>query len=134
MANKPNYIKPDEDPAYIAHAEIAATAYAGPIPDANQLSKYEQACPGAADRIIAMAEKQSSHRQEIEKIIVQSNSKSSIMGVIFAFLIGLSTVIGGIILAFNGREISGSFIGSAGLVGLVSVFIYGTRFANKKKD
>ena len=115
----------------VAHAEIAAT-YSGPIPDANQLGRYEQVSPGAADRIISMAEKQSAHRQEIEKIVVNSGAKNSTMGVVFAFIIGIIAISGGVFLASSGHEISGSVIGGTGLIGLVSVFVYGTR-SNKNE-
>jgi uncharacterized membrane protein len=41
--------------------------FVGPIPPPDLLKKYEDALDGAADRIIKMAEKQSAHRQWMEK-------------------------------------------------------------------
>ena len=110
-----------------------STAYAGPIPDATQLEKYESICQGAADRIILMAEKQSEHRQSIEKIVVKTNARNSTLGVIAAFILGVLTIAGGVFLAYNGRELSGTVLGSAGLVGLVSVFIYGTQSGKRER-
>nr|DAR22085.1 MAG TPA: putative membrane protein [Caudoviricetes sp.] len=45
--------------------------FSGPIPPPEILSGYEQIHPGFADRIISMAEKQSAHRQGLEKIRVE---------------------------------------------------------------
>jgi len=114
------------------HMEVSAM-YIGPIPDAAQLEKYEQICPGAADRIISMAESQAHHRQMLESMAVKSNAKNSTLGVIFAFVIGMLTIIGGVFLAYSGLEWPGAIIGSTGLIGLVSVFIYGTRSSRQER-
>jgi len=42
-------------------------------------------------------------------------------------ILGVATIGGGVFLAFGGLQWAGSILGSAGLVGLVSVFVYGTR-------
>jgi uncharacterized membrane protein len=49
--------------------EIGAS-YSGPLPLPQQLQGYEEIVPGAADRIIRMAEKQSAHRIEIESKVI----------------------------------------------------------------
>ena len=116
----------------VTRTEVLATSYSGPIPPAEQLRQYEDICPGAAERILAMAEAQSRHRQGIQAIIVRSGARNSLLGVIFAFVLGLSTIVGGVFLAFNGLAWPGALLGSAGLIGLVSVFIYGTR-SNKEE-
>ena len=46
------------------HAEMS---FSGPLPPPNVLSAYEDLLPGAADRIITMAEKQLEHRMYLEK-------------------------------------------------------------------
>jgi uncharacterized membrane protein len=116
----------------VAHTEVLYT-HSGPLPEPSQLAQYENISPGAADRIISMAEKQSSHRQFIEKTLILSNSRNSTLGVISAFVLGMVTIVGGIVLAFHGRELSGAIIGSAGLIGLASVFIYGTRSSRAER-
>lgn len=50
--------------AKVNSTAIAMQVYSGPIPSANELKKYEDVLPGAAERIIAMAENQSRHRQK----------------------------------------------------------------------
>jgi uncharacterized membrane protein len=105
----------------------------GPIPDAEQLEKYERITPGAADRIIKMAEKQSDHRQTIERAVIKTKSINSTLGVVFAFLLGAGTIFGGVFLAYNGQGWPGAVLGSAGLIGLVSVFIYGTKSTSNER-
>lgn len=59
--------------------------FSGPIPHPDIIEKYEQILPGAADRIISMAEKQASHRQDMEKAMIKSEARDGLLGVIFAF-------------------------------------------------
>ena len=47
--------------------ETQAVLYNGPLPTSNEFAGYEKAFPGAAERILAMAEKEALHRQEMEK-------------------------------------------------------------------
>ena len=82
--------------------------------------------------MIAMAEKQSEHRQELEKKVIEGRIKDSRMGVIFAFVIGMTALVCGAAVVVKGYSAEGLTIGGAGIIGLVSVFIYGTR-ANRKE-
>ena len=47
-------------------------------------------------------------------------------GQIFGFLIGIFAIVTGGYTALNGAPIPGGFIGTAGVVGLVSVFVIGS--------
>ncbi len=49
--------------------------FKGPIPPPAVLEAYESLVPGAAQRILKMAENQASHRQEIEKIVVKAGAE-----------------------------------------------------------
>ncbi len=46
--------------------KLASYSYAGPLPPASELNAYEQILPGAAERILAMTEKEQSHRHQSE--------------------------------------------------------------------
>lgn len=108
--------------------------HSGPIPDPMTLEKYEEILPGAADRILKMAENQSSHRIKMESTVIRSRSRDSLLGVISGFLLAVLTILAGAYIASKGFVWSGTVFGSAGLVGLVSVFIYGTRSARKERN
>jgi len=70
------------DPAAIA-------MYAGPLPTSGEFSGYEQAMPGAANRILSMAEREAEHRRRNENMIVEHSVRKSGRGQIFAFVLAL---------------------------------------------
>ena len=63
--------------------------YIGPLPPSKEFSGYEQALPGAADRILTLTEQEAEHRRKNEKEIVQHSIKKSGRGQIFAFILAL---------------------------------------------
>jgi uncharacterized membrane protein len=93
------------------------------------LVKYNEALPNGAERIVAMAERQSAHREAMEAIVITSNVQSQKRGSWFGFTIAMTAILGGIYLIKIGMHVEGlsAIIGS--LVALASVFIYG-----KKKE
>ncbi len=108
------------------------TSFSGPIPSPATLDEYNQISPGLADRIVSMAETQATHRREIEHkamsadISDQSKKFSEArIGQFCALIIGLAAIAAGTYAATNGAQWPGSLIGGGGVIGLVSVFIYG---------
>src|SRR5216683_2242268 len=91
----------------LAHIRATARMYRGPIPPADELIKYEQACPGAADRIIAMAENQSKHRQGLEDKVVGGNVQSEKVGMWLAFVITVGLIGIGTYLIMNNKSVIG---------------------------
>lgn len=57
---------------------IRGEMYSGPIPPPEALARYEEIQPGAADRIIKMAEKQQEHRMSLrQKPLVDRLTKAN---------------------------------------------------------
>ena len=112
------------------HGEI----HRGPLPAPQVLLQYNQIVPGAADRIIAMAEQQASHRQNLEQIVVKSGTRDSLLGLIFGLIIGLATEAGAVLCIFNGHQGGGATLGISGLAGLVGVFVYGSRQRRQERE
>lgn len=112
---------------------VSEYRHSGPIPDPMTLEGYNNIVPGAADRIIKMAEEQSSHRRALELVAIKSRSRDSLLGIIFGFLLALATIFAGTYVILEGFIWGGTILGSAGLVGLVSVFIYGTSSSRKER-
>ncbi|MEG0783639.1 DUF2335 domain-containing protein [Carnobacterium sp.] len=108
--------------------------YKGPMPPPEILRGYDDVVPGAADRIIVMTETQQKHRIELEKLVVSSNAKDAHLGVIFAFILGLIIITGGIlmILLDKGTAI-GAIFSFSGLATLLGTFIYGTRSNSQER-
>ena len=99
--------------------------FSGPIPPPSILEGYNQIIPGAAERIIAMAEQETSHRQDMEQTIVINEYREARRGQIFAVVIGSLAIISGAIISVQGAQWAGIAIGGGGVIGLVSVFILG---------
>lgn len=120
----------------LARREVSVASYrhSGPIPDPMTLEGYNRIVPGAADRIIKMAEDQAAHRQKIESIAIKSRARDSLLGIISGLVIAVFTLSAGTYIISIGKVWSGTILGSAGLVGLVSVFIYGTRSNRKERE
>lgn len=67
------------------YSEIT-TAFQGPLPSPEILAGFESVLPGAAERIMKMAEKEQDARHSYERKITNSSIVSMILGVCFAFL------------------------------------------------
>jgi uncharacterized membrane protein len=104
--------------------------YSGPLPHPDILIKYNEAHPGAADRIISMAEKQAAHRRELEKTVVDTNCHNSKRGPIYGFIICMAAICGGVYLIQLGKGAAGLASIITALASLAIVFVYG----RKKQD
>jgi uncharacterized membrane protein len=105
--------------------QASQTQFIGPIPPPEILSKYNEALPNAAERIVAMAESQLRHRQDLEKTIVDSNCKAQQRGPIYGLIVCLAAIGGGVYLIHSGQQASGLAAIITPLAGIVGVFIYG---------
>ena len=61
--------------------------YSGPIPPPEALARYEEIQPGAADRILKMAEKQQEHRMVLETKAIGGQVDQSKRGQLFGFIL-----------------------------------------------
>lgn len=109
------------------YLEARKEFFAGPLPHPDILKKYNEVFPSAAERIVAQAEAQTAHRIKIEEKVVQSEIVKSYLGLIFAFVIGVIGVGGGIYLAALGNLAFGGIMSGASIVTLAGSFIYGTK-------
>ncbi len=74
------------------HQEIRiqkAETFQGPLPKPSDFAQYDAVLPGAAERIIAMAEKQAIHRQSLERKVIDSDAFHALVGTISGLVIGL---------------------------------------------
>ena len=63
--------------------------YSGPIPHPDHLGKYEKILSGSANRILGMAENQSTHRQNIENKLLEAEINYKNKGQNFGFIISI---------------------------------------------
>ena len=111
---------------------LSTTVVSGPLPSPEILVQYNNAVPGAAERIIAMAEHDFAHLQSMEKMQLSAYYQDRRLGQIFGFSIAVLALGGSVFLAFTGHESTASVIGGTTLVALVSIFVVGRFFRNAK--
>lgn len=99
--------------------------YSGRLPPPDFMKQFEEIEPGSANRIIQLAENQQSHRHSLEQTAVDSNVRNEGRGQIFAFILSMVTILGGIGLIAIGKSIEGLIALIGILVSLTAVFIVG---------
>ena len=101
-------------------------SYAGPIPHAEEMAKYEAIMPGATDRIIGMAElhgKTSSQIANRDSETRASESKRGFIlmfvGIVFAFVMACAFIGLSFYLIFNEKTLEG--FGTI-IIGIIVIF------------
>lgn len=115
---------PEQSPMQVTSV---SAEFAGPVPHPSILEKYDRVVPGSAERILAMAERQSAHRIELEGLVIRSDIRKSERGQWFGLVVALAGLAAAVILGISGHEIAGGIIGSVDLVALVGIFVYGRK-------
>jgi uncharacterized membrane protein len=99
-------------------------SFSGPLPPPEVLDRYNQILPGAAERIIVMAESQHAHRLGLEKHVIHSNVSAQRLGTILGFVVAMTVIIGGTWLVHDGKSGQGLAAILSALAVLVGTFIY----------
>jgi len=122
----------------VINAISTSEFFCGPIPPPQILEGYENIIPGAADRILAMAENEAQHRHSVDNKCIKVDARDSLLGIITVFILGISCVFGGIAVILKIPEIAGMITGlaitSGGLGSILGVFIKGTKATWKIND
>ena len=116
------------------HAQITTVQqYSGPLPHPDDLIRYNQAVPDAAERILSMAESEMKHRHQEEEKLLNSRIRVTYLSIVLSFisvliltgLVGFSLYIGA----------SGTAVGVAiGAIGSVAgIFVYAKAVQTKKE-
>lgn len=103
----------------------------------TMLERYEIILPGFSARWLSMAERQEAHRQSLERHTIIGDGRRAWAGIIVAAIICLATISAAVIVALArhdpGAAVLSGFFGTAGLLGLASVFVYGTRSRRQER-
>ncbi len=84
--------------------------HSGPIPSAEDIAQYNIEIPDGANRIMIMAEKEQSHRIEIDKMFAPHDIKQSRAGQKFSFLFLPAAFSAGIWLTTIGSPVVGGMM------------------------
>jgi len=111
---------------------VAAEFFQGPLPRPSDLGQYEQAIPGAGERILRQFEEQSSHRRALEAKVVDSNVASERRGIYAATWVTSLFVVGGFVLIGLGQPAPG--IGALAWAGVqVSLSFFANIFGRRRE-
>jgi len=114
--------------------QTSMQAFSGPLPPPEILKRFDEVVPGAAERIIKMAEEQSAHRKELEKKVIESDISRSKWGQILGFVIAIVGLAVSALVAIYGSAVAGGIIGVGTLASLVGVFMYGSKTRSKERE
>lgn len=109
-------------------------SFSGPLPPPQLLSQYNDVVPNGAERLMKMAEVQQSHRQELEKTVVNGNVKAESRGQWMGLFISVAVITAGTYLAAIGRQITGGILVGVDVVALASVFVIGKQKQQRELD
>lgn len=111
----------------VSVTQTRVESYSGPIPPPEILSHLNDIIPGGAERVLAMAERQSAHRIEIEKSHLKEQQRQSNRGQFFAFFVTLVLIASGTYLAALGHEVVSGMIFGGTMISIAGVFLHGKR-------
>jgi uncharacterized membrane protein len=128
---KPSPVQTNESTGVTA--KIQAEYFSGPLPPPSLLARYNDLIPNGAERILAMAERQSAHRESMEAQVVTGNLAIQKQGAYLAFILSLVIILGGIFLMCMGKDAYGFASIVTSIAGLASAFIYSKHEQRKER-
>ncbi len=103
----------------------------GPIPSPDILTGYDQIVPGAAERILQMAENDATHVHSMQASALEAKKIEVKRGQNYGLAIGIAALAVSALAIFLNQPWVAGTIGGTTVVGLVAVFVTG-RVAGKK--
>lgn len=112
-----------------AAIQVQQQHYSGPLPKPEDLAKYNQVVPGAAERIIAMAEKEMDFRHKSENKLQGHAVRIATVSIVFAFVSVL--ILSGLVwfALYKGFDTVAASIAVGSIAAVAGVFMF---FKTKK--
>ncbi len=120
MGAKNRLPAPGAEGGLIHHQSVS---YSAPIPPASEFAKYEAACPGAADRILAMAEREAIHRHMNDDKLVDASIRLAGNGQKSALTIAIGSLAAIVISLFVNQPFAAIVPGIVALTSLAATFL-----------
>lgn len=113
--------KPSIPPIQAAHSvQIQHKSHSGPLPSPEDLQRYNDISPGAAERILIMAESEQRHRHDIERLAIETDTANQ-----REFQVAETARINGIFLSDRRGQYLGAFVSILAIFGaVISVYIH----------
>lgn len=99
----------------------------GPLPPPDQLARFNDVVPGAAERIIRMAEQEGEHSRSVQKSAVRAAIIAQWVGQLFALLIATGGLFAAYKLAMAGHDWVASIVAGTTITTIVVAFLQAKR-------
>jgi uncharacterized membrane protein len=129
------FIQPErvEEAAQVVQAMLIQQSHIGPLPTAREFQGYESALPGAAHRILMLAEAEQAHRHALERKVVERDLEMKARGQWFS-LIALIAILSVVVLfAYLGFGAEGAMLGGGVIIGVIALFL-GQKWRLESRD
>lgn len=97
--------------------------YEGPLPPQKQFDGYEKVLPGAADRILKMAESNNTTRNSIDYTLSTNQDKRANRGQILGFIIAILIIISVVACSYFGAIVPAAVLGGVGGAAIIAMFV-----------
>lgn len=109
--------------AILRHEQSVSLKYSGPIPSPEFVARYEEICPGAAERILSMAEKVSDTNRGIRERESNAEISLALKGQFFGLIVALVGLAVAALAVIDAQPWIGGIVGGGSLIGLVGQFV-----------
>lgn len=106
--------------------DLVAASFEGPLPPPSMLEHYNEIVPGAAERILAMAEQNGEHRRGLESYAVRAEHRRSIAGLVAGSVVAVAMLGCGTWVTLEGHAAVGIAIIGLDVGSIVGTFVYGS--------
>jgi len=97
--------------------------FSGPIPPPKLLGNYDDVLKDGAERVFALAERESHHRHKIDETILEHDRERVRRGQRFALTVALSGLVATIVLSAMGQQIAASVTVATAMGSLAAAFL-----------
>ena|SRR5579863_439249 len=109
----------------VSYVHEVQEVYAGPLPHPEHLDQFERTLPGAADRILIMAEQEQTHRHTWEQRELGSSILTERIGLFGGIAVAISLIAGALVCAIWDQKTIGIALVAASGVSMVPAIIQG---------
>lgn len=103
---------------------LARSSFSGPVPPPDLLREYELVVPGAAKYFFDALDRQSLHRQEMERTALAAAIRNERVGIWLAFAIAMVVIASGTFLIHEDKDPQGLSLIVGTMASLCAVFVY----------
>ncbi len=110
------------------------TYHEGPLPPPSSLAEYEAVIEGGAERILAMAERNQTHRQGLDRAAVAHEIRIAYAGQAAALVVALAGIGAGAYIAYLGQTVAGTGVIGGTIVAIVGAYFKGVSSRRRERE